>query len=300
MPRATFSGRMVEPDVDSSGPYYRFNRVERQAYLSAFHLKPSTVKQYVQALQRCGVRWLTGYAVSSFLLAQLMLEQGISPPDSLQAVITTSEKLTAFMRATMQSAYRCPIYEEYSSVENACFASECEHGRLHVSPEVGIVEILHPDGSPCEPGVAGEVVVTGLIRQLQPLVRYRIGDMAAWHDQPCRCGRALPVIREVLGRTEDVVVGPDGRQMVRFHGVFVDQPHVREGQIIQESEQRIRVKVVPIGSFGPADEADIINRVRQRLGADVEVIVETVCEIPRDASGKFRAVISHLNNRNSH
>lgn len=291
MPRATFSGRIVVPDPDSRGPFHRFNLAEHQAYLSAFHLRPDTAADYVRALARHKIRWLTGYAVSYYLLARLMLEQGLKAPPIL-AVVTTSEKVTTEMRQVMEQAYGCRVYEEYSTVENAVFASECAQGRLHVSPDAGIVEILRPDGSACEPGEVGEVVATCMMRTYQPLIRFRLGDMASWDDRPCLCGRAMPVIKEVVGRLEDVVIGPDGRQMVRFHGIFVDQPHVREGQIIQEAADRIRVKVVPAGSFDADDEQDIVRRIQQRLGASVSVIVEPVETIPRTPSGKFRAVVS--------
>ena len=104
----------------------------------------------------------------------------------------------------------------------------------------------------------------------------------------------MPVIREVVGRIEDVVIGPDGRQMVRFHGVFVNQPHVQEGQVIQESLSQITVRVVPTKDYTEEDTQDIIQRIRQRLGANVDVTVEQVTNIPRTKSGKFQAVISHL------
>ncbi|HEU4628909.1 MAG TPA: hypothetical protein VFS08_04160 [Gemmatimonadaceae bacterium] len=292
-PRATFSGRMVEPDPTSAGPYYRYNAAERQVYFSPFHLRPDTARRYVDALRRHRVEWLTGYAVSYFLLAQLILEQGLAVPP-LRAVITTSEKVAPGMRAVMERAFGCRVYEEYSTVENALFVSECAHGRLHSSPDVAVVEILRPDGTPCAPEEPGEVVVTCFARQLQPLVRYRLGDVAAWAAEPCPCGRAMPVLHEVVGRVEDVVVAADGRRMVRFHGVFVDQPHVREGQIVQEALTRIRVKVVPAAGYGPADEADLARRVQQRLGHDMQVIVEPVAEIPRTAAGKMRAVVSLL------
>lgn len=292
-PRATFSGRLVEPDPHSSGPFYRFNLAERQVYFSAFHLRPGKARQYVQALHRHRVQWITGYAVSCYLLARFILEQNLRVPD-LQAVITTSEKLTQGMRRVMEAAYGCRIFEEYSTVENALFASECERGRLHLSPDVAIVEILRPDGSHCSPGEAGEVVATSLARQYQPLIRYRLGDMAMWDPQPCPCGRQMPILKEVLGRVEDVVIGPDGRRMVRFHGIFVDQPHVLEGQIIQESLHLIRVRVTPSEGFDSQDVQEITRRVQQRLGEQVNVQVETVSQIPRTASGKFQAVISRL------
>jgi phenylacetate-CoA ligase len=292
-PRATFSGRIVEPDPNSRGPYYRFNLAERQAYLSPFHLGPDTAAAYVAALRDRRIEWLTGYAVSYYLLAEFILANDLDVPP-LKAVITTSEKLTTKMRSRMMQAYGCPIFEEYSTVENTLFASDCEAGRLHVSPDAGLIEILRPDGSACEPGEPGEVVATGFIREAQPLIRFRLGDIASWDDQECACGRALPVLKEVIGRIEDVVVGPDGRQMVRFHGIFVDQAHVREGQIVQESRNSIRVRVVPTNGFGPLDVEDIVNRVQQRLGPAVTVRVDCVDRIPRTSSGKFRAVISDM------
>jgi phenylacetate-CoA ligase len=212
------------------------------------------------------------------------------PP--LKAIVTTSEKVTPEMRQVMEAAYGCRVYEEYSTVENVLFASECQAGKLHVSPDIGVVEILRADGTPCEPGEVGEVVATSLMHYSQPFIRYRLGDLAAWDGEPCECGRGMPVIKEVVGRIEDVVTGPDGRQLVRFHGIFVNQPHVREGQIIQETLDRLRVKVVPTADFSQDDVSDIIGRVQQRLSAEVSVIVEAVAEIPRTKSGKFQAVIS--------
>jgi len=293
-PRATFSGRMVETNPDRMDSVYRFNAAEKQVYFSAFHLKPETAPQYVDALRKHHIVWLTGYAVSYSLLAKYILEQSIPVP-ALKAVITTSEKLTPSMREVMQKAYGCQIYEEYSTVENALFASECEHGRLHVSPDVSMVEILRPDGSSCEPGEVGEVVTTCLMRSYQPLIRFRLGDLAAWDPESCPCGRKMPVIKEVVGRIEDVVTGPDGRQLVRFHGIFADQPNIVEGQIIQETRNDFTVKVVPTDAFTSADIANIIQRMRQRLGPDINIQVEKVQEIPRTKSGKFRAVISKVN-----
>lgn len=293
LPRATFSGRMVEPDPASRGPFYRFNAVERQVYFSAFHLSSETAHLYVRALRRHGIRWLSGYAVSFYLLAQSILQRQLDVPP-LDAVITTSEKVTPEMRGVMERAFGCRVYEEYGTVENVMLATECEHGRLHVSPDVGLIEILRDDGSACEPGEIGEVVATGFMRRCQPLVRYRIGDLAAWDPEPCPCGRAMPALREVVGRLEDVVVGPDGREMVRFHGLFVSQPNVREAQVIQESLSRLRIKVVPTPDFGDSDASDIVERTQGRLGPGVDVVVETVDRIPRTSRGKFRAVISQL------
>ena len=292
-PRATFSGRIVVPDPDSAGPFYRWNAVEHQVYLSTFHLRDENAERYAEALVRHHVVWGTGYAQSFARLGRALLDGG-GPRPRLRAVVATSEKLTEAHRATIAEAFSCVVREEYSSIENVVFASECEAGSLHVSPDVGVVEILRPDGSPAEPGEVGEVVATGLFRRLQPLIRYRIGDLASWSPEPCSCGRAMPVLAEVVGRVEDVLVGPDGRRVTRFHGVFYEIPGLIEAQIVQRSRTRFEVRVVTTDAFGPPGRDLIVARMVDRLGTAAEVDVVVVPDIARTAAGKFPAVVSEL------
>ncbi len=295
-PRATFSGRIVVPADQRRGPFHRYNRAERQVYFSAFHVSPRNAPDYVRALRTHRTEWLTGYAVSTSLLARAILERGLDAP-RLRAIVTTSEKLDAAMREVIEAAFRCPVFEEYGTVENASFASACEHQRLHVSPDVGVVEILDEKGVPCPPGTVGEVVVTSLMRRHQPLVRFRLGDLAAWSPTPCPCGRPLPALQEVLGRLEDVVRTPDGRETVRFHGLFVGLDDVVEAQVVQHALARLEVRVhhaAPSRASWNATRSAIGARVHERLGADVAVDVVEVDRIERDASGKFRAVVSRL------
>ncbi len=293
MPRATFSGRIVEPDPNSKGPYYRFNLVERQVYFSAFHLSPASAAQYVEALWRHKIVWLTGYSNSIYQLAQMALDLNIRTP-ALKAVITTSEKLTDGMRSIIETAFRTRVYEEYGTVENVFYVCENEHGQKLVNPDYGLLEIVDDNFAHVPTGMYGEVLATGLQRASQPLIRYRVGDIAAFSAEITQCGRAMPVLKEVEGRVEDTVYAPDGRRMVRFHGIFTDQPHVREGQIVQERLDLIRVRIVPKAGFSAEDEADVVRRIQQRLTEDVQVRVEVVEQIERTARGKFKAVVSRL------
>jgi phenylacetate-CoA ligase len=102
------------------------------------------------------------------------------------------------------------------------------------------------------------------------------------------------VLAKLVGRLEDAVIGPDGRQMVRFHGLFIDMPNVLEGQVIQEELSLIRVRVVGTGNFNAADAELIRRRVAQERLGDVRVIIERVAAIERTERGKFRSVISKL------
>lgn len=293
MPRATFSGRIVVPNPESKGPYHRYNFVERQVYFSAFHLGPNSVEQYITALKRHRTSWLNGYSNSIYQLAQLALDQGLDIPP-IKAVITTSEKMTTEMRRIVEKAFTTRVYEEYGTVEDCFYVCENEYGEKLVNPDAGILEVVDDQFQTVPAGVEGEVLATGFVRPNQPFIRYRIGDIAVMREEPSQCGREMPVMQEVIGRVEDTIYGSDGRRMVRFHGIFVNQPNVYEAQIIQKTLDHIHVRVVPKQGFGSDDKQDIIHRVQQRLTDKVYVSIEIVSHIERTSAGKFKAVVSEL------
>jgi phenylacetate-CoA ligase len=296
LPRATFSGRLVVPDPRSQGPFYRFNLFERQVYFSAFHLSPQNAAAYLEPLHRHGIVWGTGYTHAWEQLAGFMLEQGLPSPPTLRAIITTSEKLTPSGRASMERAFSCRVFQEYGTVEDALFACEHADGRLRLSPDAGIVELVRPDGSIVPPDSTdeGETITTGFTRRAQLFIRYRLGDVAAWDPTSDPSGLAMPRFADVVGRLEDVIEGPDGRRTVRFHGIFTEVAGVREAQVIQEARDRIRIKVVPSARYGEDTVQEIVQRIHARLTDAMQVQVERVDAIPRTAAGKLKAVINKV------
>jgi phenylacetate-CoA ligase len=293
-PRAMIGGQPVVSTGDARPPYYRYNFAERQVYFSAYHISPQTIANYVVGFNKHRPESVTGYAYSQSLVARLMLEHGLRFEFTPTAAVTSSERLTDTMRTTIREAWGCRAYEEYGSVENCGLATECEAGSLHVSPDFGVVEILDDDGNPVGPGIEGRLVCTGLLNDAQFLMRYEVGDTARWSGRKCPCGREhLPVLEAVTGRLEDVIVGPDGRELVRFHFVFVDLAHVHAGQVVQEALDSFRVRVIADDAFGDEQVREIQQRFHNRLGP-VRVTVERVAELERTARGKIRGVISHL------
>jgi len=126
-------------------------------------------------------------------------------------------------------------------------------------------------------------------------VRYRVGDRGACADgsASCDCGRALPRLTELEGRTDDVLYTRDGRAVGRMDPVFKSRAPLLEAQIVQEALDRIRVRFVPAPGYTPSDGEAIAARIRDRLG-DVDVVLEAVTKIPRTPAGKLRAVVSAL------
>jgi phenylacetate-CoA ligase len=130
-----------------------------------------------------------------------------------------------------------------------------------------------------------------------PLIRYRVGDRVALSANKggCKCGRLLPMLASIDGRASDMLFTRSGRMVTptSMEIVFdVDLP-IREGQIIQEDLQTIRVLYVPVGKRCSSVEEILSERIRARLG-DVAVNLEAVPSIPRGANGKLRAVVCAL------
>ena len=290
--RGMIGGRRVIPDGEGKPPYYRYNLIEKQLYFSAYHISPSTVNNYVDGLKKYKTKYMVGYAMSNYILARFIKEAGLEAP-AMEAVLTSSEKLTPQMRQVISEVYNCKVYDAWSGVEWCGYISENEHGQLLIGPDCGYIEILKADGTPAQPGEEGELVCTGFLNYDQPLIRYKIGDVVRLaKDQQTKCGRQFPVVDEIIGRTEDTVVGRDGREMVRFHGIFINLPNVIKGQIVQEELDRFTVNTMTKG-LSTEERETIIKRMKSQLG-DVTVSINELDNIPVGSNGKFKAVVSKV------
>ncbi len=291
--RVMFGARKIARWDQAEPPFWRVNPVESMAYCSIYHLSPKNMHSYVKFLAAYHPAVVMGYPASLTTLASFILENGLRLP-SARAVITTSETVTAETRRLLEQVWGCKVWDRYGAVECCLFASQCEHGRYHVSPDAGLVEIVDAAGKPCAPGVIGEVVATGLHNMLQPLIRYRLGDAARWAvDQSCACGRAMPILEAIEGRFEDICVTPDGREVLRFDTVFKGVATIREAQVIQRAPDLFHILVIPAAGFSDADVRTLQANMQLHVG-DVRTEIVRVTEIPRSSSGKFRAVLCEL------
>lgn len=234
-----------------------------------------------------------GYPSALGTLARFALDSGREPAPA-QAVITMAETLTTSTREALEAAWHCRVWDVYGAVEQCMFAAQCEYGDYHVSPDAGIVEIINGRGNPCGAGEVGEVICTGLQNELQPLIRYRVGDAAMWSaQQTCACGRQMPILESIQGRYEDMCFTADGRAVLRFDTVFKGIQAIKEAQVVQETIGRFVILVVPTAEFGEHDTKLIQKNMLAHVGS-IQVDVQQVDAIPRTQSGKFKAVVSRL------
>jgi phenylacetate-CoA ligase len=268
----------------------------RSHLLPAFEMSPANLDRFVDTIRRMRPAMLFGYPSSLSLIAEHARNKGIAMDNlGIKVAFVTSEKLYDEQRRTISETYGCPVANGYGARDAGFIAHECPSGSLHISAEDIIVETVRADGSLTALGEAGEIVVTHMATAEFPFVRYRTGDVGVLSDAPCACGRGLPVLAEVQGRTTDFVVAQDGTIM---HGLALiytvrDLPGVERFKIVQHSLGLTEVMLVTSAQFDAASEDRIVRDYRARLGQGVEVRITHVGDIPPEKSGKFRYVVSH-------
>lgn len=292
---AIIGGREVTPISQDTPPFWVWNQPLKQLYLSSYHIAAGLIPHYVDALRKYRVEYILGYTSCLHALGRAMLREGITDL-KLKAVLTNAEPVYDYQRETISRAFGCPVRESYGMVEMVAAASECAHGTLHQWPEVSFIEVL-ADGRPASPGEVGEFVCTSLLNGDMPLIRYRVGDRGALGPKPsaCRCGRPMPAIQSLQGRTADVVYSADGRQYSpnSFEAIFDDDYPMEEAQIIQHSLRQVTLKYVPLPAFTSDTASALQAAIRERLGP-VAIQMEPVARIPRGPNAKLRTVVSEL------
>jgi phenylacetate-CoA ligase len=282
---ARLGGQLVVPVRERRPPFWVWNAAMRQLYLSSFHLAPDLIPHYLDALARYRITYIASYPSSIYAIAQEALRLG-RRDIKLRAVYTNAEPVLPVHRETITAAFQCPVRETYGMAETVAGGSQCTADRLHQWPEFGHVEVRED----------GELICTGLLNADMLLIRYRVGDRGQQAPPPsagaCSCGRELPLMGSVDGRTNDMLLTPDGRQVFWLNPVFYGLP-VRQSQITQERLDFVRVRVAPTDGFSHDTEQEIVQRLRARMG-EISVVIDRVDEVPRTSNGKLRAVICLL------
>lgn len=289
-PRAMMGGRPVVRGNTNKPPYWRYNRRWKQLYLSSYHVSRDTAKDYAESIRSYGSEWITGYGSAIAALAECALEMGIQPV-SLRAALVSGDTLLPGMRSSIENFFQCKCFDHYGQAEGVAMAMECLHARMHLIPEVGIWEILGEDGLPCRPGEVGEIVATGLINDAMPLIRYCLGDYAAWaKDQSCPCGSQQSIVTDLEGRVDDYLITSDGRKIGRLSTAVKRSPTIHSAQIVQDRPGHAYLLVRPGEGYTSTNADAVRDDILERIGAfDLQIL--EVPEVPKTQQGKAVLVV---------
>jgi phenylacetate-CoA ligase len=254
-----------------------------------YHLTP--ISRQAAILEARSPHYLLTYPSNARSLCQHARRRPMRLPD-LEAVHTYGEPLTPDVRAACREVWGVPVHDVYSCEEVGFVALECPlHEHYHVQSESVLVEILDERGSPCLPGQIGRVVVTALHNFAMPLIRYAIGDYAEV-GAPCSCGRGLPVLTKILGRSRNRVTLPDGtKAWPDVAALWAAIPEVEQIQLVQRGANDIEVRFAPARRFSPEEQETITARIWEALGHPFQLTFSGLSAILRHENGKYETFI---------
>ena len=264
--------------------------------LSAFNISEPSIESYLKILRRWKPSKIYSYASVIYAFAKYLLNHNLtSQITSLKAIISTAEPLYDFQHEVIQKAFGCPISVEYGSRDAGAIAHACPQGGLHINAENIILELLCRDSQVAE-GETGEIVVTNMSTLGMPLIRYRTGDIGTISKGSCSCGRSLPLLDNVEGRSTDFLVGYDGRLIHALSVIYIlrEIDKIKQFRVIQESTRSVIVDIAVYTRLTVKEITDIKMKINKLLMNNAEIKVNYLDKIEPLPSGKHRYVISKI------
>jgi phenylacetate-CoA ligase len=258
--------------------------------LNAFNLSPSRKRAFLKWCHWLRPKILRGYVTAIKDLATFLQEEKLSFPP-LKGIILCAETVDQDQQSYIESVFHAPSFNTYGGRELSLIAMECSHKNgLHEISENNYVEFKPIGLSGYEK--AGSLVITNLNNYAMPFIRYEIGDLGIPSSkESCPCGRGLPLIAKVIGRTTDVFIFPDGTRSAgeMFIHLMKDFP-VMEYQFIQTSPSRIVLRLKRSDFLQTIYHQKIKPFYQRYLPEGVTLELEEVDEFRKTATGKFRFV----------
>jgi len=250
--------------------------------------------QQLDVLRRVKPQLLSAYGIGLELIAEAVVSAGISDIRP-RVVYTSGTALSPRGRLLAERAFGRKPLDVYAANEVGPIAWECpaQPGALHLNDDVQITELLDDQGNPAAPGEVGQVVVTQLMCHTQPLIRYRIGDLARLRTESCSCGRGLRLMSPVLGRTQHTIRAPDGRTLntVVVSAIMGGVPEIKRYQVRQTGPRDLLLLIIPGAGWSPSAEDAIHRGFQERLGNAFRYDLLLVDDIRLAPSGKFQTVV---------
>jgi phenylacetate-CoA ligase len=266
-------------------------------FLSSFDLSASMMDKYVDIVRGLKPILFLSYPGPMEVFALHCQKRGIRFP-SLECIVCSAETLWPHQRKTIEEAFGVEVFDRYGCREVGHIASECrEHDGLHISSDRLFLEVVDDQDRPCAPGETGRILVTDLDNYGMPLIRYDIGDRAVVSERSaCACGRGLPMLESIEGRTLEIVVTPDGRQIGGTFWTLLlrSRPGFDQFQVVQEDVGGVTIKFVANSELTQSSLEYFRSRIEEYCGHDFRVEYAQQEKIDLTGSGKQRVIISLL------
>jgi phenylacetate-CoA ligase len=263
--------------------------------LSSFDMGNEEMRYYSKLVNNFKPKYIRGYASSINFFAQWIEENDIQI-NSPDGVFTTSDKLFPKMRETISRVFKCDVFDGYGLNDGGASAYECtEHSGLHIDTERSIMEVIDSDDQGIDAG-QGEAVLTSLYNYSMPFIRYTSGDNVRITEDVCGCGRGSKLLEDVVGRSVDVLVTPEGKNIHGWFFLYIFWEYsvgIKEYQVVQKNPREIHIKLVTDDHFN-ADQLETIKKIALSKCPDWNIKFYFVDRIERTDAGKYKFIINEV------
>lgn len=258
------------------------NWLKNSNILSGYNLSDADMNRYLYLMKRKRVVKLVSYPSILYLLAEYAKNNNIK--FSPKVIVTGGERLYDYQREFIESVFDCKVYNLFGSRDIPLISQECEQGRIHIMSEQVLVEVQTDEGEIKREG-EGDLIVTHFHNRATPFIRYRNGDRVKLSNDACPCGRQLPLMDEILGRSFEVIEFPNGNRVGGSFWTLVSRSvnGIDEFEVIQKKNGSIVFRFV---SKNEIDMNQLKANITQHSGQDVELRFERVDEILLGDNGK--------------
>lgn len=293
---AFFAGSALNINAKSNLKKYAYETARNLKMLSCFDMADSEMMSYISIMNKFKPLYIRGYASAIYSFADWIEEHDIRI-HPVKSVFTTSDALYPHMREKIGKIFQCDIYDNYGLNDGGVSAYECsEHKGLHIDMERSVMEVVDAENHQLSDG-NGRILATSLFNYALPLIRYLTGDEAEITPELCSCGRGLPLLKQIWGRSVDVLIAPNGK---RIHGWFIhtilrdyDGRGIKEYQVVQNVIGTLEINLVITDEFDKKQLVLMRDLIHRRAG-EWNIDFKFVNRIERTGSAKYKFIINNM------
>ncbi len=266
----------------------------RQTVISSFNLKEKDLSHLYHIIQRNKPKAIFGYVSALSLFAEYLAANNLYV--NIPIIIQMAELVLPEQVRLIEERLGGRFYKHYGARDAIAMGIECSKRQgLHANMDTLWIEILKDNKEVCDED--GEVIVTDLYSFGMPLIRYQIGDVGHWLKNRCSCGRHTPLFEITQGRVSNIITTPDGKYVT---GLFI--PHlfkekaekIEKYQVYEPDLKHLVVRIVKKGGYTNTDEEFLREKLREKLGTQMDIEFQYLDDISPSPSGKYLFVKSDV------
>lgn len=263
-----------------------------------FDLSDNVLETVLKKFQNKKFDYINGYTSSIVLFAKFLQKKNVvlkTICPTLKCCIVTSEMLFEDDKQLLEKQFGVPVVNEYGASELDLIAFQNQNGEWQVNSETLFVEILDDENNILPNGKEGRIVITSLYNKAHPFIRYDIGDVGVLDEKSTY---KKPILKKLIGRTNDVAVLPSGKKSpgLTFYyvtkSIIEDDGNVKEFVIKQTKIDTFEIEYVSVNELTETQIQKIEKAITTYLESGLHFTFIRKEKLERSKSGKLKQFVS--------